>query len=255
MDDSPLIAKLKALAGDDPVFLDKARVISSGGIPTPLDALLAEIDDTVLERALVFDIDGLTLRAAVAGRRLRGVLDVTDQPGNGLIGQVLSQDDPDMRQSIGAFLAGLCKNAQQITVRSLPAENFGDPSDAGISAAALTQDTREMDPPLSSPMAQFLAEIGTDVTAFLHVVTGEIVRSKGDRTAVDLVWRDQSDPLRDGQKAIFPQDKDPTLTCVAPALRDGQAVAIARIGEETGVLSCPSDGFGRILAAWHNTTR
>ncbi|MFN3663682.1 hypothetical protein [Yoonia sp.] len=255
MDDSPLIAKLKALVGNDPVFLGKARVISTGGIPMPLDALLAEIDDTVLERTLVFDIDGLTLRAAVAGRRLRGVLDVTDQPVNGFIGQVLSQDDPDMRHRISALLADLCNNAEQITVKSLPAENFGDPSDAGISAAALTQDTREMDPPSSSPMGQFLAAIGTDVTAFLYVVKGEIVRSKGDTTAVDLAWCHQSDPLRNSQKAIFPQDKDPTLTCLAPALRDGQAIAIARIGDEIGVLSYPSDGFGHILAAWHETTR
>ena len=94
-DQSALVTKLMALAESDTAFVGRARVISLAGVPAPLAAMIAEIDDTVLERTLAFDIDGVVLRMSVAGRRLRGVIDIAGVPQSAktLTGKVLSQDD------------------------------------------------------------------------------------------------------------------------------------------------------------------
>ena len=53
-DITALTEKLTALAADDEVFVEVARVISPKGGPSAVAAILKEIDATVLERTLVF---------------------------------------------------------------------------------------------------------------------------------------------------------------------------------------------------------
>lgn len=253
--DSTLIAKLNALIADEPVFINKARVISKTGTPVPLDALLGEIDNTVLERTLVFAIDTALLHVAVAGRRLRGILELTGGPDTALKGQVLAQDDIIVQQRLHNFLAQLCEGAALVTVQSLPAGAFGSPSEAGISASSLMRLSQNASGTTTSLMSQFLSDNRARLTACLRARGTEIITTEGDTTALNHIWRDQAGPLQNGRKAIFAQDHDPSLIVMTPALHNGQTIAIAVMQGETAVMSCASDQTTNLLSSWRKTIR
>jgi hypothetical protein len=253
-----LVLKLTALTATDDVFIGSARVISLAGVPAPLSAVLAEIDTAVLERTLVFDIDGIVLRAAVAGRRLRGLIDFAGLPqsATALAGKVLSQDDPATVQAVGTMLAELCSDARQITVSSQPAASLGNPSEGGIAAAVLADMwnvPQEIGP--QSQMVRFLTANQTAISAYLHAIDGTITATKGDTAPLDIIWRDQFGPFRKRQKAIFPRQDSPLLVCLDNALDGGHAVAIAVTGEDSCVFAYDGAAIGSLLASWRMLTK
>ena len=246
---SPLFAKLTALAAENPTFRDGARVISEHGKPPPLVALLAEIDNTVLERTLVFRVDNAVLRVAAAGRRLRSVIDITGAPDNALAGQMLSQDNPDMVNGICAFLAQLCKNAAQVTVQIMPATPIGSPSQAGISVKTLEAPAD----PATNALPDFLTPVADAVTANVQIVDGDITATSGQTAALEQIWRDQFDAFHNRQKAIFPQPDAPMLVCLDHALGQDKPAAIASIGNQVSVFAYDPARIGDIMTAWHSS--
>lgn len=253
-DHSLLVTRLMALAADDSVFIGGARVLSRAGLPAPLTAMIMEIDSTVLERTLVFDIDGIVLRMAVAGRRLRGVIDIAGIPpsATALTGRVLAQDDIATTKTLGVFLADVCKDAQQVTVRSHPAEPLGTPSEAGIPAASLVGLWQVVDHGTGqSRMARFLAGNTAAIPDFIHATAGVITGTQGDSTKLDPIWRDQFMAFRKRQQAIFAHQDGPLLVCLDGGSGDGHGVAIAMTGDEASVLTYHPAAISAILASWH----
>lgn len=253
-DHSILSAKLAALTARDAVFVGQARVISDAGQPAALAAILAEIDATVLERLLVFDIDGVILRLAVSARRLRGLLDVNGAC-DALTGNVLSTEDPAMLQATGTLLTDLCNNAQRITVKTEAAVPFGNPAELGVSASVLTAlwHKGQVLTPRSS-LQGFLAAQDDLLSDYLCIIDGRIVDSQGDITALNLIWRDQLTPFRTAQKSAFPRRTGPILICLDAALGNGRAAGVAMTGDEIGIFSCSAPNISRLLAEWHRFT-
>ena len=249
-----LAAKIALLTATDAVFVGAARVISRAGTPAPVDAILAEIDTIVLERSLVLDIDGVTLRLAVAGRRLRGVLDVNGAP-HALTGKVLSSDDTDTLRSVGALLADLCRDAGQITVTNQSAEPFATPAEVGVTATALA-DLWQGTPPATpqTPMGHFLAAHPELITGFLYVQDDTLMQTKGDTSGLDHIWRDQFAKFRDQQPKALGAQNGPVLIWLDTALGDGHAAGLAVIGQETAIFSYPTKQLNRVLAAWRQIT-
>lgn len=253
-DHSLLVTRLMALAANDSVFVGGARVLSQAGAPAPLTAMIAEIDATVLARTLVFDIDGVVLRMAVAGRRLRGVIDIAGIPpsATALTGRVLAQDDIATTKTLGAFLADVCKDAQQVTVRSHPAEPLGTPSEAGIPAASLVGLWQVVEHGTGqSRMARFLVGNSPMIFAFIHATAGVITSTQGDTTNLDPIWRDQFMAFRKQQQAIFAHQDGPLLVCLDQSMGDGRGVAIAVTGDEAGLFTYDPAAISAILASWH----
>lgn len=257
-DQSALVTKLMALADDGTSFVGTARVISLAGVPDPLAAMIDEIDTAVLERALVFDIDGVVLRMAVAGRRLRGVIDIAGVPQSteAITGKVLSQDDVATTKAVGTLLADLCKDAKQVTVQAKPAEPLGNPSEAGVPATALAGlwQVAQVGAP-QSKMARFLAVNAATITAFIQAQDGAITATQGDTAQLDPIWRDQFGPFRKRQKAIFPRQDSPLLVCLDTALGDGRAAAIAIASDEDSVFAYDPAAISAILASWRMITK
>jgi hypothetical protein len=256
-DHSLLVTRLMALAANDSVFIGGARVLSQAGAPAPLTAMIAEIDATVLARTLVFDIDGVVLRMAVAGRRLRGLIDIAgiSPSATALTGRVLAQDDIATTKTLGAFLADLCKDAQQVTVRSHPAEPLGTPSEAGIPAASLAGLWQVVDHGTGqSRMARFLAVNSPMIFAFIHATAGVITSMQGDTAKLDPIWREQFAAFRKRQQAIFAHQDGPLLVCLDGGSGDGHGVAIAMTGDEASVFAYESAAISTILTSWHRIT-
>ncbi|WP_322894547.1 MULTISPECIES: hypothetical protein [unclassified Yoonia] len=243
--------KLQALAAKKAAFIGPARIISSTETPAPLAAILAEIDTCVLDRSLTFDIDGVILRMAVAGRRLRGLLAGSDD-ATALIGLVLTPHDKALLRSVGDLLAGLCKDARQITVTSRAAEPFGTPSERGVSATVLSALWQQQGAVTAhSPMQRFLAANDAVLTAYVQAAGGAIRATKGDATALEVIWHDQLGPFRDRRQALVPQDNTPLLI----GLEAGDAItAIAILADEVSIFTCAAADLNAILTSWRTLT-
>lgn len=255
---SALVAKLMALAESETGFVGGARVISLGGVPASLTAMVDEIDNTVLERTLTFDIDGVVLRMAVAGRRLRGVIDIAGVPhaAKALMGKVLSQDDPATVKAVGTLLTDLCKDAKQVTVQANAPEPLGNPSEAGLPAAGLASlwQVAPTDSP-QSKMARFLSANAATITSFVRAVDGTVAASQGDTDKLDPIWRDQFTAFRKRQRAIFPRQDGPLLVCLDHTPQDGRGIAVAVTGDEASVFAYDPAAIGAILASWRLVTK
>lgn len=71
-----LAGKLAALSKNEDSYDGPARKIADKGMPLALQAILTEIDETVLTRALRFQLDEKTaLTVVAANRRLLGIQD------------------------------------------------------------------------------------------------------------------------------------------------------------------------------------
>lgn len=249
-----LANKLAALISDDEVFIAGARVISQGGAPPALAAILAEIDNTVLERTLVFGIDDVSVSMVVAGRRLRGIVDVSGnlpEAGN-VVGQPLSREEPETLQAAGDLMALLCVAAARVTVRSLPPRPLGSSADAGISAAGLADLWQvDIDAKPAPPMERFLAANASSMTAYFHISGRDAPQMSGDATALQAIWDDQAEAFRKRHKALYPKQDGPMMVGLDGALASGEAVAMAIIGDDISVFSYQPDRIGAITTTWY----
>lgn len=256
-DITALANKLAALIVEDHVFVDGARVISQGGAPPALPAILGEIDDTVLERTLVFAIDDVSVSMAVSGRRLRGFTEISgDLPEVAEVaGKVLSREDRDTLRAAGDLMTLLSASAARVTVRSLPAQPLGSSADAGISALGLAEIWRvDMDAVPEPPMVRFLAANAASMTAHLYLVDGSVFETSGNTAALQNIWEDQAAAFRKEHKALSARQDGPMLVCLENAIRGKSAAAIAIAGGEICLFTYQADQIGAILKSWYAVT-
>lgn len=196
-----LAERMRALTGQMPC--DRRRALSTTRDPSGLIAFLAEIDETILPRALLFQNGrGQTLKAEVASRRLLRLaegphLDRTADTGN-------------LRNGLTAFLAG----APSLTVESGPIAD--PPPTAGLAAewlADIWQLTLYQGTPPAEAVASFLAGIAHDSFAWRHEDRGALVASAGDPSALDRL------------AALTPPESTGRPGCVLLAPRPGEGLA------------------------------
>ncbi|MDO6590948.1 hypothetical protein DS901_11135 [Loktanella sp. D2R18] len=254
MSDTSIITnKLAALLSDDDVYVAGARVIVQGGSPAPLAAVLTEIDATVLERTLVFSIDDVNVSMIVAGRRLRGFTDVSGNlpEAANVIGKVLSRDDAETLQAAGDLMLLLCASANRVTVRSLPATPFGTGADAGLSASGLaTLWHINLDDKPAAFIERYLSANAADLSAYIYVSNGDVVKTVGDVATLDALWSTQVTEFRKRHRALLPKQDGPRLTCLDEPMGEGSTVAIAIDGNDVGLFSYKRSQMPRLVSAW-----
>lgn len=254
MSDTTIITNmLAALMSDDDVYVAGARVISHGGAPAPLAAVLNEIDATVLERTLVFSIDDVNVSMIVAGRRLRGFVDVSGNlpEAASVIDKVLSRDDAQTLQAAGDLMLLLCASANRVTVRSQPVQPFGTNAEAGLTAAGLaTLWHIDLDDRPVALIERFLTANATDLTAYIYVSNGDVVKTVGDVATLDALWSTQVAEFRKRHRALLPKQDGPLLTCLDEPMGEGSTVAIAIDGNDVGLFSYKRSQMPRLVTAW-----
>ena len=249
-----LAQKLAVLSSREAVDPSGTRVISEGGSPAPLSAMLSEIDDTVLERCLAFACGGNSIRIIAAGRRMRGILDISPASDADVIGQVLSREEPELVQAAHDLLQDLCGNADQMTVRSLPPEPFGKGGERGISAIGLADLWNvalagvESEP--KPPMEQFLSVNAPAFSSLLHVCKGEIIATTGDVTALQKIWATQVDAFREAHKKTARGEEGAQLICLDSAFEDGNSAALAVYEDHIALMAYEAERFGAMQASW-----
>lgn len=254
IDQTALATKLAALAAKDDVFKDGQRIISQDA--PPIVAILREIDDTVLERTLVFGIGGTTVHTVVAGRRLRGIVEISgDVPGmEDVVGQVLSREDMETVSALGVIMQHLCQSASSISVVITPARPIGSSADAGVSTGTLAAAWGvDLDAKPASPLSRFMAANAVHFTASLYVVDGQPSQTTGDAAALKTVWEVQVTPFRKRHKSILGKLDVPMLICLENA-QEGGPIALAFADGEKCLLSYQPDALPDLLASWNAIT-
>lgn len=247
-----LAQKLAILALRETVDDTGARIISEGGNPDPVTAILREVDDTVLERCLAFDCGTATINVIAAGRRLRGIYSVSPDHDAKIIGQVLSREEPEGVQAAFDLLNDLCGEADRLTVRSIPPEPFGKGGERGVSANGLAElwgITTDGTP--KPPMEQFLSVNAAAFSSVLHIRGGEVVSTAGDFKALQKIWKTQVDAFREAHKKTLRGEEGAQLVCLEGAFDDGSSAAMALCENEVALVAYNTERFGHMQSSWH----
>lgn len=253
-----LARKLAALGATDEVFDTGARVISQAGSPAPLTAMLRAIDETVLDRKLVFTAGDTCVSIVASGRRMRGLSDITPmhETAKTLLGKTISREDPASLDASFALLSELFETADPLHVRSMPAERFGSGGERGVPAVDLaTLWQIDLDEAPLPPLERFLRANEDTITAMLHVDKGDVVASKGDIAALEVIWQTQVQAYLDAEAKLGGQQDGARLVCLDGALDDGGSVALAFAGDAVALLVFPSADLGQLHASWQAAFR
>jgi hypothetical protein len=250
-----LAQKLSALAGKDDTFRNGARIISQGGVPNPMNAMLKAVDETMLERKLAFVTGKHTINIIAAGRRLRGIASASPSAGDisHLVGKSIAREEPDLVDDAYAFLSDTIGNAASLSVHSLPSEPLGKGGEPGISAFGLADLWQvDMDETPLPPMERFLRVNSASISAMLHVNNGEVVADHGDIDALSDIWNTQVTAFIEAQSKLPRQSDGPQLICLDGALEDGSATAVAIAGDEVALLVYEPAQLGTLHSTWQS---
>jgi len=256
---SALAERLTALSASDDTFDAGARVISTNGSPQPMQAFLAVIDETVLERKLAFSAGDTIVNVIAAGRRLRGITAVEPAlaAAEPVLGQSLSRQEPENLTIALDVLSSVLSQTDQLTVRSHPPEPFGTGGERGVTASDLAtewQSTAATTPATkaASPLDAFLDAAEVPFSAMLHVSAGQIVAEKGNIAQLQSIWETQVDAFIKAQNKSTTQVNGPRLVALDGALDGGQAAALILSDDDLALLIYPADQIAALHAAWRN---
>lgn len=246
-----LAEKIATLALRETLDPSGARVISEGGSPDPVVAILREVDETVLERCLAFDCGQISLRVIASGRRLRGILDASLANDADVIGQVLSREEPEGVQAAFDLLQSICASADRVSVRSLPPEPFGKSGERGISAMGLAELWGvAMGGEPKPPMERFLSVNATAFSSVLHVRKGEIISTAGDFKALKAIWSEQVEAFREAHRKTVRGEEGAQLICLENAFDDGSSAAMALYENDVALVAYQAERFGHMQSSW-----
>lgn len=257
-DMTALAQKLQALISTDDVFEEGGRVISDLGVPSPLFGMLREVDETVLERSLVFTSGTSSLTVIAAGRRLRGITSVTgnDPQTSNVIGQAISREDPDTLDMARAVMSDIFDPDDLVTVQALPAQPFGGSGERGVPAAdlidlwgvAASEDAVEV---TGTPLERFLKTTAASSTGMLHISGEDVVGSDGETRALETIWEDQATDFLDAQAKLLKASEPQKIMSLNGVLSDDQSVSMIVDADEIVLLAHDPAQLGKLHRAWH----
>lgn len=255
-DDSTVSRRLAALAVEEPHRPGAGRVL--GAAETPLDAILEEIDATILPAHLAFSAGTRKLEVMASKGCLRQIL--VAEPG-------VNTDRPGFAEAIGgdtgakaegaslilqSFAAGV---AGDLMVRSTAldvSKDTGDGLSTGGIRVSLGLDT-------VTPGSRILRLAGSlegAASAHLLIQNGKIEAEEGDETHASRLKSCFELQLADFAKAhanVAPDAAMPTLTCLNDTLDTDTGVAIAVANDEILMFSYPSRKLPAVHTLWRES--
>jgi len=246
--------KLAALARTDQMEPGGARVISRGGTPTPLQAILAEIDETILTRDLIFDFAGNgQLVLVVSGRRLLGVRRIDGLAMPAVAAQLAGQqiegpDDPHLRALVGVLMP-LDLLTDPVLITTLSAEWSGPETGTGVGVERLAEKLSVAYPfqPVTR-MVQFRTLIEDNCVAVVQrLETGEeITEGPEDQ----LEWLFSSVPTF--LSTVSPQEAMPKLASLGHHSDTNRMISVAFDGAEMLIWAHDPDLLGKFCVQWQS---
>lgn len=239
-----------------------ARRLTGREPETLLARIVAEIDEVILPRALVFAAPGQdALRLAVANRRLQALLAplppaMTD--GGLPTGHAIIAGDEDM---LGRLKASVLKWLDGIEALDVTAERIGEgetlPAESGVPVTALARSWAIAEAELNGgrpdpeeSLSAFLAEAGDSASAWLRIDGDTVAAQGGDPGRVSEAsetFAEFLDTFLQRRDRLTGAGDDPV--CMAVEAGDGMMI-LADHGASKALLLAGRDGASAILSAW-----
>lgn len=274
----PIVARLRALQTPAQFAVGGARVIADSGSSSPLAALLREVNETILGRALRFEGSGgtsLTLEAS--GRRVLRVTDARGLPGAEACLAVDVLED-EQKDDLIKLMQAIAAPRQELRVSISARGVAGEGVSVGLPVALLAD---LMLVELNDPTGTDNAEDGTAVD-FAPSTDGEalpagrrldvFVQSLGPALIAWVIRGGEADGSADGAEEMVThlhgflddevealqrqldlvsgQPGAPACLVLGTEMTDGQGVLCARSGDEILLAlfeGSPSQG---LMSAW-----
>ncbi|MEO9823209.1 MAG: hypothetical protein ABJF50_02195 [Paracoccaceae bacterium] len=240
----------------------EVRTLRGVGSDALLASLVAEIDETILPRRLIFTTkNGTELHMAVANRRLQSLLSpVPDLPGAKDLADVAFADGQDPNLALlGGMLRGIFEQAETVRIdaRRLPAGAYdpdvGAPS-GGLSKAWGVQvvEVRVKEP--SEIIDFFLNQISDDDAEAWLRIEGENVTDQAGSAERLTELGEQAAVFLDGYfskfDALFSADEAATATVVAPEAAGQTAVLFVEIGGLSAFVAAKTARVAALASSW-----
>ncbi len=263
MDENEDIArKLAALAATSTQYReDGARVLSRGIIPPPLQAMLTEIDETVLLRKLIFQRAETMLALIVAGRRLLGIAetseDIATSETKDLEMTPLETGDRAQLAALTALMNRFENASGPVTIRTAETERPGSQVESGLSVQSLAQAwSVDLNAEPGSPLGTFLQICGRHLEASVRrTPDGKVEETGGTDHSSDLkkILKSTGPALTVGISGIRRGLPEARLAICGHSGPDAFQVGFAETEEEAAVLLFRAETLGSILSAWSET--
>lgn len=248
-----LAGKLAALSKNEDSYDGPARKIADKGMPLALQAILTEIDETVLTRALRFQLDEKTaLTVVAANRRLLGIQDFEGsklKPVDDLKGQALSPDDEGQLKTLRSVLSSATKGIQAVTVTAAPAERIGNQRDAGLGIERLAA-LAGLEYPFVTPtrLGAFLMRLEDAITASLYQNPGESDSFSGADSEIDWLKANIDSIASEIRQTNCPF----RLTTFGQQCGGSLSMSVAIDRDEIAIFMHNSEACGTIYANWNS---
>ncbi|SEW42186.1 hypothetical protein SAMN04488515_2934 [Cognatiyoonia koreensis] len=259
IDKKALSHKLAALASSTTSFRDGARVISDGESTPILNAILHEIDATVLNRKLTFRVGKSYVTIVAGGRRLQGMTKLSGDIDGALrvMGKIVTHDDAEVMDAVAHVMKQVGEKEGELTVESAMTDKIGSSTETGVGVGILS-DAWGIDMALSppTPLGQFIINCGASVNASLVIAQGEIIRAKGDKAIQDKlqdIANQQWSTFEKAHAKLRAGNAEPSLICLNSGLGEGSSLAVAKRDDEVSLFCFSPDQLGNVYANWRET--
>lgn len=250
-EDKTLAGLIAALAGETPDIADGTRML--GIKHGAAEAVLDEIEATVLGAHLRFTSDAGDMVLRVAGRRLVAVDSVDGQEiDKALLGATLSMDAPEQLSAAGAAIAAFSKAASQLGVVSTHMSNVDVAESVSISALRDAMGIVAEDPN-ASQVERFLTRAQDNIEAHVVLENGDVTKTEGVPKLVQslkIVLSTQLSAFLDARAANCPSHSDPSLTLFQDSIEAGKSIGIARIDEDVTIFAFESSKLAEVCSCW-----
>lgn len=273
----PIVARLRALQTPAQFAVGGERVIADSGTPNPVAALLREVNETILGRALRFEGSGgssLTLEAS--GRRVLRVTDARGLPGaeTCLAVDVLEDEQKDdliklmqaiaaprqeLRVSIsarGVAGEGVSVGLPVALLADLMLIELNDPTGADSAEEAATADVASADIdrlPVGRNLGRFVQALGPALMAWVIRGGGADGLTDGAEEMVSHLQGfldDEVDALQRQLDLVSGQPGASACLVLGTEMIEGQGVLCARSGDEILLALFEGSPSHSLISAW-----
>lgn len=240
----------------------EGRKLRGPGVQALMASIVAEIDETVLPRRLVFTVDKNTeLHLAVANRRLQALLSPVPEISGAqdLADNAFANGQDPNLETLGSVLHEAFEKAQTVSIHAHRQIAGGFDAQVGAPANALAKIWEIKDVPVrvgdpSAVLGSFLDQIGDDDAEAWLRIEGEDVTDQSGNAERLAALGEQAAIFLDGYfgkfEMLFGDEANATATVVSPGEAAQSAALFVEIGGMSAFVAANSGRVAALAAKW-----
>ena len=238
------------------------RKLSGADAEALMASLVAEVDETILPRRLIFAADtGVEIHLAVANRRLQALLEpAPDMPGaEELAGVAISDGKSPVLVALGDLFRTVFEATKTVAIRSQRQHPGQFDADVGAPAGGLSKawDVKSAEPRVVEPaevLSAFLDQVtDADAEAWLRIEGENVTDQAGSEDRVAALGEQAAvflDSYFGKYEALFKDEPTATATLVSPDAAGATAALFVEIGGVSAFVAAKSDRAAALASNW-----